>query len=152
MRHSPKPIGTREYFDEVERRKYFVEPHIPAFAEFARWKGKWVLEMGCGIGTDTMNFARAGAFVTAADLSSKSLEVATQRAEVLGLSDRIRFYHVDGENLSLVVPPRQYDLIYSFGVVHHTPIAWCRAGALGFVVAVAGIAVTALGAWKLSQI
>lgn len=98
-----------------------MEPHIPAFAEFARWKGKWVLEMGCGIGTDTMNFARAGAFVTAVDLSSRSLEVATQRAEVLGLSDRIRFYHVDGENLSLVVPPREYDLIYSFGVVHHTP-------------------------------
>ena len=34
IRHSPKPVGTREYFDEVEARKYFVEPHIPVFAEF----------------------------------------------------------------------------------------------------------------------
>jgi hypothetical protein len=40
IRHSPKPVGTREYFDEVEKRKYFVEPHIPGFAQFERWKGK----------------------------------------------------------------------------------------------------------------
>src|SRR5579859_3366150 len=43
LRHSPKPVGSREYFDEVEARKYFVEPHIPRFAEFERWRGKRVL-------------------------------------------------------------------------------------------------------------
>ncbi len=46
IRHSTKPVGSREYFDEVEARKYFVEPHIPGFAEFERWKGKRVLEVG----------------------------------------------------------------------------------------------------------
>src|SRR5918996_5671341 len=91
IRHSPKPVGSREYFDEVEARKYFVEPHIPGFAEFPRWAGKRVLEIGCGLGTDTMNFARAGAQVTAVDLSSKSLELARQRAELFGLQDRITF-------------------------------------------------------------
>src|ERR1700747_3084868 len=82
IRHSPKPVGTREYFDEVEARKYFVEHHIPAFADFERWRGKKVLEIGCGIGTDTINFARHGAQVTAVDLTEKSLEVARQRARV----------------------------------------------------------------------
>ena len=90
IRHSPEPVGSREYFDEVEARKYFVEPHIPAFAEFERWRGKRVLEVGCGIGTDSINFARAGADLTAVDLSSESLRIAAQRADVMGVADRIR--------------------------------------------------------------
>ncbi|MDQ3799085.1 MAG: class I SAM-dependent methyltransferase [Acidobacteriota bacterium] len=121
IRHSTAEIGTKEYFDQVEWRKYFVEPHIPAFAEFDRWRGKKVLEIGCGIGTDTMNFARAGAEVTAVDLSSESLKLAKKRAEVFGLSDRINFYEVNAERLSDYIPAEKYDLVYSFGVVHHSP-------------------------------
>jgi 2-polyprenyl-3-methyl-5-hydroxy-6-metoxy-1,4-benzoquinol methylase len=121
IRHSPKPVGTREYFDEVEARKYFVEHHIPGFADFECWRGKKVLEIGCGIGTDTINFARHGAQVTAVDLTEKSLEVARQRARVFGLEDRIRFVQANAEQLSDFVPPEQYDLVYSFGVIHHTP-------------------------------
>lgn len=121
IRHSTKEIGTREYFDEVERRKYLVEPHIPRFADFERWRGKKVLEIGCGIGTDSMNFARHGAEVTAVDLSEKSLEVARKRAQVFGLADRIRFIQADAEHLTEYVPSEPYDLIYSFGVIHHTP-------------------------------
>jgi 2-polyprenyl-3-methyl-5-hydroxy-6-metoxy-1,4-benzoquinol methylase len=121
IRHSPKPVGTREYYDEVEARKYFVEYHIPHFAQFERWKGKKVLEIGCGIGTDTISFARAGAQVTAVDLTEKSLEVARQRAKVFGLEDRVRFIQANAERLSDSVPVEKYDLIYSFGVIHHTP-------------------------------
>src|SRR5215467_6228485 len=121
IRHSPKPVGTREYFDEVEARKYFVESHIPAFADFERWRGKKGLEIGCGIGTDTINFARHGAQVTSVDLTEKSLEVARQRAEVFGLEDRIRFIQANAEKLSESVPVEPYDLVYSFGVIHHTP-------------------------------
>lgn len=121
IRHSPKEFGSKEYFDEVEARKYLVEPHIPEFAEFQKWKGKKVLEIGCGIGTDTINFARAGAKVTAVDLSDKSLEVAKTRATVYGLLDKITFFHANAEELSRVVPVETYDLVYSFGVIHHTP-------------------------------
>jgi 2-polyprenyl-3-methyl-5-hydroxy-6-metoxy-1,4-benzoquinol methylase len=121
VRHSPKPVGTREYFDEVEARKYFVEPHIPRFAEFERWRGKKVLEIGCGIGTDTTNFARHGATVTAVDLSPQSLDLARKRVEVYGLQDQVRFYSGSAEELTQFVPIEPYDLIYSFGVIHHTP-------------------------------
>lgn len=121
IRHSARATGTKEYFDEVESRKYHVEPHIPAFAQFERWAGKRVLEVGCGIGTDTINFARAGATVTAVDLSTESLALARRRAEVFGLADKIRFFAANAEQLSSVVPVQQYDLVYSFGVIHHTP-------------------------------
>jgi 2-polyprenyl-3-methyl-5-hydroxy-6-metoxy-1,4-benzoquinol methylase len=121
IRHSPREVGTREYFDEVEARKYLVEPHIPGFAEFARWAGRRVLEIGCGIGTDTISFARAGADVTAVDLSENSLDVARKRAAVHGLKERITFYQANAERLTDVVPPQPYDLVYSFGVIHHTP-------------------------------
>ncbi len=121
IRHSTAEIGTEEYFNQVEARKYFVEPHIPGFAEFDRWRGLNVLEIGCGIGTDTINFARAGANVTAVDLSSKSLALAKGRAEVFGLSDKIDFYVANAENLADYVPSQKFDLIYSFGVIHHSP-------------------------------
>ncbi len=119
IHHSPQEVGIRAYFDEVEARKYFVEPHIPVFAEFEKWKDKKVLEVGCGIGTDTISFARAGAKVTAIDYSEKSLEIAKKRAEVYGLE--IDFYKANAEELSKVVPIEDYDLVYSFGVIHHTP-------------------------------
>ena len=121
IRHSPKPVGSNEYFDEVEARKYFVEPHIPAFAEFERWRGKRVLEVGCGIGTDSVNFARAGAELTAVDLSGESLRIAEQRAEVMGVAERILFLEADAEKLASMLRGEQFDLVYSFGVVHHTP-------------------------------
>jgi 2-polyprenyl-3-methyl-5-hydroxy-6-metoxy-1,4-benzoquinol methylase len=121
IRHSTQPIGTKEYFDEVEARKYMVESHIPAFADFEQWRGKKVLEIGCGIGTDTINFARHGAQVTTVDLSAKSMELAEQRAAVFNLQDKIRFLPGNAEQLSAFVPVEPYDLIYSFGVIHHTP-------------------------------
>lgn len=121
IRHSPAPLGTRQYFDEVDARKYFVEPHILRFADHPRWNGKSVLEIGCGIGTDTIRFARAGARVTAVDLSSRSLDVARQRAAVYGVADRVTFYEANAEELGRVLPAEPYDLIYSFGVIHHSP-------------------------------
>jgi len=121
VRHSPKEVGTREYFDEVEHRKYFVEPHIPAFADFERWRGKSVLEIGCGLGTDTVNFARAGAKVTAIDLSDQSAALARQRLNVYGLGDRATIYVGNAEELPLILPPQTFDLVYSFGVIHHSP-------------------------------
>lgn len=121
IRHSPREVGTREYFDDVDTRKYFVEPHILTFADFARWSGKRVLEIGCGIGTDTIRFARAGAQVTSVDLSPRSVDIARQRAAVYGVSDRVTIHNGNAEELPSFLPVETYDLVYSFGVIHHSP-------------------------------
>jgi len=116
-------VGTREYFEQVRARKYTVEPHIPAFAQFERWAGKNILEVGCGIGTDTVEFALAGAHVTAIDISQRSIDIAQQRAMQYGVQDHIRFACVDAETMTMCrdVDPGTYDLIYSFGALHHSP-------------------------------
>ena len=120
IRHSNKSIGSREYFDEVEKRKYFVEPHIPVFAEFKKWQGKHVLEIGCGLGTEATNFAKNGAILTVIELSEESLELTKKRFSVYGLE--ANFILGSAEDLDSLLPKGQkFDLIWSFGVIHHSP-------------------------------
>lgn len=119
LRHSAAERGSRQYFDEVEQRRYFVEPHIPAFAQFDRWQGRRVLEVGCGIGTDGANFSRAGADYTGVDVSEASLTLARQRFNLFQLPGR--FIRANGEDMAAALEPASFHLVYSFGVIHHTP-------------------------------
>jgi UDPglucose 6-dehydrogenase len=118
IKHSNKEIGTKEYFEEVSERKYKVEPHILKFANFSQYKNKSVLEVGCGIGTAAQSFIENGAIYTGIDLSDKSVELTKQRLSVFGLKGDVlqgnieEIYDLNG---------KQFDLIYSFGVLHHTP-------------------------------
>jgi SAM-dependent methyltransferase len=119
IRHSDKEVGTLEYFEEVDAKKYRVEPHILDFANHKEWKNKDVLEIGCGIGTDAVRFLKAGANYTATELSYESAEIAKKRFDVYGYDVDI---HIgNSETLSEFLPEKKYDLVYSFGVIHHTP-------------------------------
>ena len=119
VRHSSKEIGTKEYFNEVERKKFFVEPHILKFTYFPSCEGKKVLEIGCGLATVGTNFAFHGADYTGVELSEESLELAKKRFKVFEQTGK--FYSGNAEELSSFVPVETYDLIYSFGVIHHSP-------------------------------
>lgn len=119
VRHSKKEVGTKEYFDEVENKKFFVEPHIKSFSKFNEWNGKKVLEIGCGLATAGINFARYGADYTGVELSEESLALAQKRFEVY--NQRGEFYQGNAENLSDFLPEEKYHLVYSWGVIHHTP-------------------------------
>jgi len=78
------------------------------------------LEVGCGLGTESINFARNGAILTSVDLSDESLSLCKKRFEVFNL--KADFYLCNAEELCSTLPEgSQFDLIWSFGVIHHTP-------------------------------
>ena len=84
---------------------------------FDQWPGKKVLEVGCGLGTDLLQFARGGAEVYGIDLTQKGASLTRKRLALYGLQGRISV--ADSE--SLPFESDYFDLVYSWGVIHHTP-------------------------------
>src|SRR5437870_5473495 len=114
---SDAETGTREFYDRIETHRYEKEWHIPEAADFAGARGLRVLEIGCGMGTDGAQFARAGADYTGVDLTEAAIELARKRFELSDLHGN--FQVADAENLEF--PDESFDLVYSHGVLHHTP-------------------------------
>ena len=109
--------GTRRFYELVEAHRYTTEWHIPLAAGFAGTRGLKVLEIGCGLGTDGAQFAAAGADYTGVDLTNAAVELARQRFALFNLAGT--FATADAENLDF--KDESFDLVYSHGVLHHTP-------------------------------
>jgi len=111
-------FGTRDFFEAIEQYRYQVyAPWMKEAIGFDDYPGKRLLEVGCGTGTDLLQFARGGALVTGFDLTPRSIEIARRRFDLYGLPGE--FANGDAENLSF--PDETFDVVYSFGVIHHTP-------------------------------
>lgn len=111
-------FGTREFFDEVERHRYEVyAPWMRELMGFDQFEGARLVEVGCGMGTDLLQFGRGGARCTGLDITPRSLEITRRHFEIYGLpvdlalSDAERLPFGDGT----------LDVYYSNGVLHHTP-------------------------------
>ena len=87
VKFSDAEMGTREFFERVEAHRYSKEWHIPGAANFSSAKGLRVLEIGCGMGTDGAQFAKAGADYTGVDLTEAAIELSRKRFELFGLRD-----------------------------------------------------------------
>jgi SAM-dependent methyltransferase len=117
-----EPCGTRylegkEDFDAHARARYAMEPHIADFAQFKNASGLKVLEIGTGMGADYLEWLKAGAQVTGVDLSPASIEKARRRCEMAGYQPDLRV--ADAEQLPF--PDGSFDIVYSYGVMHHSP-------------------------------
>jgi SAM-dependent methyltransferase len=111
-------FGTREFFDEVERHRY--EEYAPWMREvmgFDKFADQRLLEVGCGMGTDLLQFARGGALVTGVDLTPRSVEISRHHFHLYEM--RGDFSLSDAERLPF--PDNTFDVFYSNGVLHHTP-------------------------------
>lgn len=116
--YSKKEYGTKEYYDEVEHRRYnYFCPYIPINAEFDRHKGEKILEVGVGLGTDLKQYAKNGAICYGTDLTEGAIEETKKHLEVYGLNANLQV--MDAENLQF--GDNTFNLAYSFGVLHHTP-------------------------------
>ncbi len=116
------PCGTR-YMDGAEdfaahaRARYALEPYIPEFAGFADSRSLKVLEIGVGMGADYLEWLKAGAHASGVDLSAASLERARRRCQLAGYSPDLRV--ADAEHLPFAND--SFDVVYSYGVMHHSP-------------------------------
>ena len=111
-------FGTREFFDSVERHRYTeYAPWMPSVMGFKQFPGKRLLEVGCGMGSDLLQFARGGALCTGVDLTPRSIEISRHRFSLYG--ERGDFVLSDGEHLPFA--DESFDVVYSNGVLHHTP-------------------------------
>ena len=115
--HTATAEGTPEFFAEVERTRDELDPYIARFADFEGARGKQLLEIGVGLGTDFIRFVRAGAIATGVDLTDHAVELVKRRLELEGLSAEVRT--ADAE--SLPFDDASFDRVYSWGVLHHTP-------------------------------
>lgn len=117
FRFTGEAPGSAAFYAEIERHRYALEPGTRAMADFGRWRGCDVLEAGCGIATDGINFARAGARYVGVDLSTSALELAEKRFAIEGRPGRF----VRGSVTELPFADDSFDLVYSCGVIHHVP-------------------------------
>ncbi len=110
----------RQWLDEIERARYELEPFIPGFADFASGKGKKVLEIGVGAGVDFLNWVREEAHATGVDLTESAINITKERLEQNGCNlAHFKLETADAENLPF--RDNEFDIVYSWGVLHHTP-------------------------------
>ena len=113
------PVGTLEFFDELEAYRYNKLSYLRDYVGFYRYCGMRVLEIGCGPGVDTLQFTRAGANIWAIDLAPRAVELARMNLILHGFGEKAQQVYV-GNAETLAFPDNTFDAVYSNGVLHHT--------------------------------
>lgn len=107
----------RDGYANQSRQRYRLEPFIEPFARFGETRGQRVLEIGVGLGADHQRFAEAGALLDGIDLTQRAIDHTRRRLELFGLRSSL----ATGDAESLRFGSDHFDLVYSWGVLHHTP-------------------------------
>jgi SAM-dependent methyltransferase len=111
------PVGSREFFADLDHYHFEKLHHLPRLIDFDAYRGRRVLDVGCGAGTDLIRFARGGAIATGVDVSRSAIELARKNFEQQGLEADLR--EADGERLPF--PDNSFALVFAHGVVQYTP-------------------------------
>lgn len=102
----------------LRRARYDLEPYIERFADFESGRGRDVLEIGVGMGCDHMRWAESNPrSLIGVDLTDRAIEFTRAHLALQGLTSDLR--QADAEHLPF--PDASFDLVYSWGVLHHSP-------------------------------
>ena len=104
-------------FELQARRRYQLEPYIRDFARFDEGAGRDVLEIGVGLGADHEQWARSGARLCGIDLTPRAIQATTERFRQIGLTSELGV----GDAEQLPFADASFDIVYSWGVIHHSP-------------------------------
>ena len=107
----------RESYAAQAAMRYTLEPFIPGFADFSSTRATRVLEIGVGLGADHQRFAEAGAVLCGIDLTARAVSHTRRRLAAFGLASSV--LQADAESLPFA--DEQFDVVYSWGVLHHSP-------------------------------
>lgn len=110
---------SRAYFHDIERQRYALQPHILEILSWIDWRGKRVLEIGSGVGTDARRIIAAGGIYTGINIDRGSTEATSRALRAFGCSGAVR----QGDATALDFPDGAFDVAYAFGVLHHIPDA-----------------------------
>jgi SAM-dependent methyltransferase len=110
------PVGSAGFFADLDQYHFEKLHHLLALVPFDTSRGKQVLEVGCGAGTDLVRFARAGAIVTGVDVAESAIALARANFAQQRLPARLEV--ASGE--ALPFPDASFDLVYAHGVVQYT--------------------------------
>ena len=106
----------RDGYRAQSAERYRLEPYVEEFAGFERGRGLDVLEVGVGLGADHQRFAEAGANLTGIDLTPRAIEHTRRWLELFGLKSKL----LVGNAEALPFPDSSFDMVYSWGVIHHS--------------------------------
>ena len=112
-----KPPGSKAFFAELDEYRFDKLAYLPRVIDFGGFRGQRLLEIGCGIGTDLVRFARGGAVVAGIDLSETAIRLARRNLEVNGLPCD-RFAVADGSRLPLA--DASVEVVYAHGVLQYS--------------------------------
>jgi len=110
------PVGTPEFFQQLDAYRYDKLNYLPRLVNFSSYKGKNLLEVGCGAGIDLVRFARAGTRVTGIDLSTTALDLARKNITQNGLTADLQ--KMNGECMEFAA--NTFDVVYAHGVLQYT--------------------------------
>ena len=119
LKHSDKEVGSKEFNDDIEYERYndfFKYKYLTDIAEFDKHKGKKILEVGVGLGTDSLQYAKNGTICSGIDLTERAIELTTKRFK----QNNLKGNFVSASFTDIPFNDNTFDIVYSFGVLHHS--------------------------------